>query len=451
MWCSSNAVQLRSVQMKIRYLILNNFRKYENARFNFNERFTVLIGNNGAGKTTILDALALMLNTYFQGSGIRTGSGVIRKDDARLVSSEKGGQIFHESQSEVWLQAAATINGTSCEWQRNKGDRGGMAKKFVDLGAEARSAIKKMQSPDLPILLYYGAGRLWDVHRDINTERPGSQLDAYRHCLDPKSDQYAFEKWFKKMALSEIQKSRSIPALNAVRDAVLCCIPGARKFYHDVVEDRIMIKLEREGLVPFNYLSDGYRNMVAMVADMAHRTVRLNPQHEENAARETSGVVLIDEIDLHLHPKWQRRVVDDLQRAFPKFQFIATTHSPFILQSLDPGEVIDLGRQVAPEELASLPVGMAAPGPRDEFSNQAIEDIVERVMGVAVPQRISLYTSPLNLKLATEPDASSKVKNALHSQPDGLDSGLTIALSRKKAPQPGNQPHHLVERGRFLG
>jgi hypothetical protein len=243
----------------------------------------------------------------------------------------------------------------------------------------------------LPLLLYYGAGRLWDVHRDSNTEKPGSQLDAYRYCLDPKSDQNAFEKWFKKLALSEIQKKRPVSAMDAVKAAVLNCIPGAHDFYHDIDEDCIMIKLEKEGLVPFDCLSAGYRNMVAMVADIAHRAARLNPHHEANAAKETAGVVLIDEIDLHLHPKWQRRVVSDLKSAFPRLQFVATTHSPFILQSLVAGEVIDLEQTITPELVESLPDEVAAPGPANEFSNRSIEDIIECVMGISVPQRGERY------------------------------------------------------------
>jgi len=423
--------------MKIRHLVLNNFRKYDSARFNFNERFSVLIGNNGAGKTTILDALAIMLNTYFQGSSIRTGGGVIKKDDARLIITEKGGQTFQESKQDVWLQASATIDGTTCEWRRDKGDRGRLAKEFVDLGAAARAKIKEGQSPNLPVFLYYGAGRLWDVHRDIKTEKPGSQLDAYRHCLDPMSDQNYFEKWFKKMAFSGIQKKHPIPALDAVKDAVMCCIPGAEDFYHDVDKDHIMIKLEREGFVPFNYLSDGYRNMVAMVADIAHRAARLNPQHGADVAKETMGVVLIDEIDLHLHPKWQRRVVPDLQCAFPNLQFIATTHSPFILQSLGPHEVIDLDQQVAVEELKSLPIGIAAPGPKGEFSNRAIEDIVESVMGVNVPQRGQRYQKMYD---------AAKEYYALLQQAQSADEQqkkvLKIKLDKLSSPFSDNVAYH---------
>lgn len=377
--------------MKIQNLIIRNFRRYDDATFFFHENFNVLIGNNGKGKTTILDALAIMLNTYFQGSGIPTGGVGINKNDARLVVRQKEGQVFRERQSEVWLKASAQIDGQTLEWRRDKGDRGGKAKDFVNLGVEAREAVKQGHDQNMPLLLYYGAGRLWNIHRNIQTEKPGSQLDAYRYCLDPKSDQNAFEKWFKKLTFSELQKRQKLPALDAVREAVLCCTPGASNFYHDTDEDQIMIELAHEGLIPFNYLSDGFRNMVAMVADIAHRASRLNPHFAETAAKDTTGIVLIDEIDLHLHPKWQRRVVTDLQEAFPKLQFIATTHSPFIIQSLEPGQVIDLEQTLSVDEKIALQPGVAAPGPGHAFSNRPLEDIVEEIMNVPIPQRSERY------------------------------------------------------------
>lgn len=414
--------------MKLGHIVLRNFRKYENTRFNFHDNFTVLIGNNGAGKTTVLDALAVVLNTYFQGSAIRTGGGVIKKDDARASFYKKGEQVFRDQEKVVNLKAGALLHGEEISWLREIGDRGGKAKDLVAIGAQDRDRIGVDVDVDLPLLLYYGAGRLWDVHQDVETEKPNSQLDAYRYCLDPKSDQKAFEKWFKKLAFSELQKKRAVPAMTAVRNAVLTCIPGAQDFYHDTDEDQIMLKLEKEGLVPFNYLSDGYRNMVAMVADIAHRASRLNPHYEVDAARKTNGVVLIDEIDLHLHPKWQRRVVGDLQNAFPDLQFIVTTHSPFILQSLSPGEVIDLDQQVTVEQIEAAPPGIAAPGPANEFSNRAIEDIVESVMGVAIPQRSQRYQAMYEVakeyyKLLQEAKQSDEAKKeVLKSKLDALSA-----------------------------
>lgn len=409
--------------MRINQLVLQNFRRYELARFQFHPQFTVLIGNNGAGKTTVLDALAMLMNTYFQGSRLATGGGTIKDDDARAVYTHKQGQVFRERMDEVALEATADVAGSALVWRREIGDRGGKAKNLVQLGAEGRAQIKAGGSPDLPLLLYYGAGRLWAQHDNVETSGPTSQLDAYRYCLDPKSDHKAFERWFKKLAFSALQRGEASPALQAVRQAVQTCIPGAQDFFHDTEYDELTIRLDKEGLTPFNSLSDGYRNMVGMVADIAHRASRLNPHHGHDAARNTTGVVLIDEIDLHLHPKWQRRVVADLQQAFPRLQFIATTHSPFILQSLQPGEVIDLDRQPGPADAEALPPpadGMAAPGPGSAFSHRSIEDIAEGVMGIDLPQRserrtqmyeaAKAYYLALNQPRPTDPSALEALK-----------------------------------------
>ena len=423
--------------MKVSNIVLHNFRKYEHARFNFHERFTVLIGDNGAGKTTILDALSLMLSTYLQGSGIKTGRSVIGKDDARFIMREKEGQFFREPQKKVFLTSECLFRGKPISWQRDISDRGGKAKELVNIGSEDRLEISNGGNPNLPLLLYYGAGRLWEIHRDIETEKPGSQLDAYRFCLDPKSDQKAFEKWFKKLSFSELQKKQNLPALDAIKESVMTCIPDAKRFYHDTDEDQIMLDLEEIGLMPFDYLSDGYRNMVAMVADIAHRASRLNPHYGAGAAKETSGVVLIDEIDLHLHPKWQRRVVEDLQAAFPKLQFIATTHSPFILQSLDPGEVIDLNHSVNLQQIETAPAGIAAPGPGNTFTNRPIEDIVEEVMGVPVPQRSQRYQEMYD---------AAKEYYRLLQQAKGADEDTKAALKAKldelSAPFSDNVAYH---------
>lgn len=377
--------------MIVQKLIMRNFRRYEDACFSFHQRFNVLIGNNGRGKTTILDALSIMLNTYLLHSKIATGGTCIKNEDARFVVRNVSEQVFFEPQSDVWLKASAYIGNEHFEWQRDKGDRGKKSKELMKLGEQNVNAVRKGMLVDLPLLLYYGTGRLWNIHRNIQTEKPGAQLDAYRYCLDPKSDQNAFEKWFRRLSYSELQKGTKIPALKSVRDAVICCIPGASEFYYDTAEDQIMIHLEHEGLMPFNSLSDGFRNMIAMVSDIAHRASKLNPHLAENAARETKGIVLIDELDLHLHPKWQRRVALDLQKAFPNLQFITTTHSPFIIQSLKPGQVIDLEQETSCDCTYSAESGVASPKPGAEFSNRSIEDITEDIMGIAIPQRSERY------------------------------------------------------------
>lgn len=377
--------------MKIDHIEVSNFRKYEAAKFSFHPEFTVLIGNNASGKTTILDAVALLLNTYFQGSGLTTGGGTLKKDDARYIPTKKEQQDFLEAQSPVWLKGFATLSDGAYEWIRELGDRGGKAKAFTDHGTLEREKVARGESPALPMLLYYGAGRLWDLHRDVKMDRVGSQLGAYRYCLDPKSDQYSFIKWFIKLTMTELQRKTPVPALRAVERAVLQCAPGAKSFFYDLGSEAILIELKKEGLVRFSDLSDGYRNMVAMVADIAHRCARLNPQMGEDVTLNTKGIILIDEIDLHLHPRWQRRVVPDLRKTFPNIQFITTSHSPFIIQSMNPGEIIDLDNMNADGLSQLTPDGVASPAPSTSFSTKSIEDIVENVMDVPLPQRSQRY------------------------------------------------------------
>lgn len=377
--------------MKINRLKLHNFKKFDDAVFQFHSKFTVLIGDNATGKTSILDALATLLGTYLLRSGITAGRYGLKRDEVRLIITEKEGQVFLEPQKEVFVEAQGSLRDQPFVWKRYIGDRGGSAQKLITAGISDRKRVSKGEDVDLPALLYYGAGRLWSTHRDVKVGKPESRLIGYRNCLDPKSDQYLFEKWFKQLELAALQQKKIIPALEAVRTAVMTCIPDAEHFYHDIANDQLMIRFKDTGLMPFDNLSDGFRNMVGMVADIAHRVSRINPHKGIQATKETTGVVLIDEIDLHLHPKWQRHVVRDLRTAFPNLQFIATTHSAFILQSLHPGEVIDLNRPMTEQDLESVGPGIAAPGPGDSFSDRSIEDIVEEVMGVALPQRSHRY------------------------------------------------------------
>ncbi|MBG5950333.1 AAA family ATPase [Proteus terrae] len=379
--------------MRINQIELSNFRKYASARINFHPQFTLLIGNNASGKTTILDALAMLLSTYFQGARITTGGATLKKSDARYIVVEKEGQVFLEPQPNVWLKATAVLSEVEnyVEWIRELGDRGGKAKELIAHGADIRNKIAKGYSPDLPLLCYYGSGRLWELHRDMKTGHPGSQLDAYRYCLDPKSDQYVFQKWFKRLTLSELQRKTEIPALQVVRNAIIQCIPGAKNFIFDINEDTLLIELKREGIVRFSDLSDGFRNMVAMVADIAHRCAKLNPHFGHTAAQLTQGTILIDELDLHLHPKWQRRVIPDLRSTFPKIQFIATTHSPFIIQSSNVGEIIDLDSFENMQNDTKALNNVATVVPEALYTGKSIEDIVEAIMDVPVPQRSQRY------------------------------------------------------------
>lgn len=132
-------------------------------------------------------------------------------------------------------------------------------------------------------------------------------------------------------------------------------------------------------------MSDGLRAMLNMVAEMAFRCAMINGYLGKEAIRKTPGIVLIDELDMHLHPNWQRRVVQDLKKAFPEIQFIVTTHSPYIIQSLQRNELIMLDEEI---QLSIDPFRMG------------IEDISESPMGVDDVPRSALFIE--REQLATE-------------------------------------------------
>jgi len=156
-------------------------------------------------------------------------------------------------------------------------------------------------------------------------------------------------------------------------------VPGADGIWYDADAKEVALSIHGNAQ-PFGNLSAGQRVMLALVADLAIRMVtqnnflvpanELGPEDEPlpRVLAQTPGVVLIDELDVHLHPKWQRGVVEALRRVFPRVQFISTTHSPFIVQSLREDELINLQGQSVPllgnlsvEEIASGLMGIDRP------------------------------------------------------------------------------------------
>ena len=373
--------------MKIQTLRLRKFKKFERISFQFHPQFTVLIGDNATGKTSILDALSIMLSTYVLRFDVGSGRPGFKTDEIQLKIFERDDVVNVERQKGAHIVAEGILDGKPVIWSRKPKDRTGSAKAVTEVAEFHSLAVSKGEDIDLPVLLYYGTGRLWDTHRKVPVDKTGSRVVGYKNCLDPRSDQYLFEKWFKKLELSALQKKKIIGVLESVRKVVRQCIPGATNFYFDVANDALMVEFNHAEYRLFNTMSDGFRNMVAMVADIAHRAARLNPHLGADAASKATGVVLIDEIDLHLHPKWQRRVVDDLKTAFPNIQFIVTTHSPFIIQSLDSGELLDLSNIDPGIQESNEYSGIAWPGSGNEYSHRSTEDILEDIMDVALPQR----------------------------------------------------------------
>jgi hypothetical protein len=184
--------------------------------------------------------------------------------------------------------------------------------------------------------------------------------------MDPGNSSKKLVWWMVEERRIELDEGRESSFLQSVYGAILSMMPELASVSVNLSLKDLVLRYADDRSVAFSDLSDGYRNVVAMVADLAIKIVMLNPHLGGEALVKTDGVVMIDELDLHLHPKWQRRIVDDLRRTFPKVQFICTTHSPFIVQSLRSGE-----------ELIVLD-GQAIP----DVANLSIQEVAEGLMGI---------------------------------------------------------------------
>ncbi len=406
--------------MKIKRIELQNFRCFKEYELAFSERFTLLIGDNGSGKTAVLDALALAISKFLEGFLVPTDLRSISDDDAHYESFSMGQTPIKEKGGlQLLIKIEGVVNKTHLYWKLLSPKRFNLAFEPTNIGLIAFTLAEKITKPEtlFPLLAYYGTGRLWNKidHDEIETLSPDSRLSGYRDCLNIASDLKQLFRWFKTQELAALQKQERRHVLEAVRAAIVSMIPDAQKVWWDVDWDEILIETIIQGkpqTIPFHLLSDGYRNMIGMVADIAYRMATLNPQLEADVIKQTEGIVLIDEIDLHLHPKWQKQVVERLLDTFPKVQFVASSHSPFIIQSLYQREdclLWDLEK--------NAPV---------EVDSKSIEDIAENQQGVDIPQQSQRF---LDMERAAEeyytvlkqiPPAADDEKQRLRQRLDEL-------------------------------
>ncbi|WP_437742562.1 AAA family ATPase [Sorangium sp. So ce302] len=352
--------------MRIDEIRLINFRAFERFALHLEPRLTVLVGRNGTGKTTVLEGLAVALGAWLSFFNASRDDRPIAKSAARFVTTMHGGVPSMATCYPVRVEASGETPLGHVAWARElrgadsrtttgvtKSGREGPleATRFMPRGIE--DAISGAEPIALPVLAYYGTGRLWHHKRDRNPERAGlkSRLQGYRASLEAASDQKGFEAWMawreedrvQRLAraaeegrpLSEVRS----PELEGVSAAACACLEGARRIYYSANHQELRVDFLDGSSLPFGALSDGQRNLIAVAADIAWRATQLNPQLGAEAPARATGVVLIDEVDLHLHPAWQWRVLDDLLRAFPGIQFVVTTHSPQVMSAAPRGSV----------------------------------------------------------------------------------------------------------------
>ena len=384
--------------MRIDRVHVRNFKCFDEKHLELDSRFTLLVGDNGAGKTSILDALAVAAGIWLVKPPDSTlaGSGrSILPNEIRVVPKQEGDRTQFLERKPVLVEAEGEIAGHPAHWcrqVRRDGTRtsNAEAKAALEIVASHFSRIQAGKCALSPVVAYYGAGRAWLPSRG-RTESPGKRngparrWEAFHDCFNERIRLNELHGWFRREAIAFASRVGSWrPGYGAVKRAILRCVPDADDLWYDGDRAELVLSIGGDART-FASLSAGQRMMVALVGDIAIKAVTQNAylvSEEERAESEaeplpevfqrTPGLVLIDEIDAHLHPRWQRRVVDDLKRTFPGVQFVCTSHSPFIIQSLEAGEL----RTLDPGGTALV-----------EYANRSIEDIAAEVQRVDVPQQ----------------------------------------------------------------
>ncbi|MEG1726679.1 MAG: AAA family ATPase [Acidaminococcaceae bacterium] len=352
--------------MKIKSLHLKNFRCFDDFNIEFENQMTVIVAENGKGKTAILDAVAIAVGPYitcFNGGKNRS----LEDDDVRQSQeAAAGGQmriLRMKSYYPIELEVVGQLGEKTCTWQRELQAQGGRttvrrAKCLTDYG----QGLKKMINSDhdmecvLPVIAYYGTTRMWQDSKLLTNNKDKINLErdsGYAECLEPSSSYNTFGQWFKYASLSTLEYDRYLEetgstepnpyreVLKAVSQSIETCVGsmGWKNIDYSVASQSLVISKEHVGTLPLKALSDGVRSVISMAADIAYRMARLNPDLGAEVTQKTPGIVLIDEVEMHLHPSWQQVVLADLQKAFPLVQFVVTTHSPQVLTSVDSNSI----------------------------------------------------------------------------------------------------------------
>ena len=357
--------------MKLKKTSITNYRCFKEAEIDFDDHTTLIVGKNGAGKTAILDAVAVAISTFLLGidGGV---SRSISKDDARYEFYDLDGTVDPQHQFPVSIESTGDcLDNHDVKWVRSLNSESGntTVKEARELTNISKNTQKRIMTGDksliLPLISYYGTGRLYAQKKEKKNIKSLTEFKrqvGYVDCMAAESNEKLMLNWFQIQTLKSLQaqqrtgKVEKPLLLKTVESAICKCferISGSKNAY-------IVFELDTHGLVlnfesadgslqkfAMDEMSDGYKNTLSMIGDIAYRMAVLNPMLGDKVLEDTSGVVVIDEIDLHLHPQWQQTIISDLNTIFPKIQFIVSSHAPAVINSvareqiriLDNGEI----------------------------------------------------------------------------------------------------------------
>lgn len=424
--------------MRIDSISIKNYRCYEQLDISLHERLTLFVGKNGAGKTTILDAIAVAASTFLGGiEGV--SSRMIDTEDAKYNFYELEGIVDPQHQFPVVITGHGDCNGDkNLTWTRSLNSAGGRTtiKEAQVLVKVAEKLQKRIMEGDsevtLPILSYYGTGRLYaqkKEKRDLKTLQKFNRQVGYVDCMAAESNEKMMLNWFEKMTMKSLQNQQKtgvaekIVQLKVVENAICKCFEEISGYSNTVLSfdldtHRIMLEYASESgekcKFAMNEMSDGFKNTLSMIGDIAYRMAVLNPQLGESVLEKTPGIILIDEIDLHLHPEWQQTILKDLQTVFPMVQFVVTSHAPAVINSvkkesiriLDNGKVYQPVEQTYGRDANSILREVMQVGERPEEIQTMLSDFYQLVDEEKIEEAEALLNDIESIVGDTDPEIS---------------------------------------------
>ncbi|MEO5339623.1 MAG: AAA family ATPase [Magnetococcus sp. MYC-9] len=423
--------------MKIRRLKIDNFRGIQSLDLELADPVTVLVGENGAGKSSVLDAMSAVFSWYIARIRSQKGSGQhFRQIDIRRRKRSARAWVevlMEDGETVQWSLVTVRQGGRETIQSNLKGLNGWITRQFEQSrtvrGVEPEPTIVDASHlPHWPLVVHYSVNRtVLDIPLRIRTPVDlQSAFLAFEGALGASVDFRSFFAWFRQREDLEHEKikyrSHFIDLqLDAVRSAIeqFTGLTGLK-----ICRSPLHMEIEKNGTSLWvDHLSDGEKCLLAMVGDLARRLAMVSgvpdPLHG-------SGVVLIDEIDLHLHPAWQREMIPKLINVFPNCQFIVSTHSPQVVSDVRP-EAVFLLRQTEDNIVVSHP--------EDSFG-QSSDRILEDLMGVpARPVKIkealrSLFDQISRGDLEAAQRHLSELQQQIGADPDLVRADTTIRRKR---------------------
>jgi predicted ATP-binding protein involved in virulence len=422
--------------MLIKTLHLRDFRCFADLEMDFHEHLTVLVAPNGQGKTAILEAISIALGTFVGAFDLGKAKH-IEHTDARY-----GSRTGLQAEQRYPVLIAADLQLSDGRLISIRRELSGPKNKstikeaaaLTQYGKELQKQIRQEAPAILPVVAYYSTGRLWKTH-NLSTSKllTASRSLGYEDCLSSASSFAQVQVWIAKATLAQLQMPQNHlgQSLKMIQEAVNQALhsEGWQNFHYNLGHEELVMQKGEQEILPVSLLSDGTRTMISLIADLAFRCVCLNGLSGLDSPLNSPGIVMIDEIDLHLHPRWQQRVLHSLRQAFPKIQFIVTTHSPQVLSTVD-RTAIRLLSQASDDDLLT----MHSETPSLQTQGVSSSDILAQVMGVdPIPDEAAAHWLSEYKALIQQNQQETELTQSLRQQLDrhfGSDHPAMIDCDR---------------------